>query len=102
MLVVIPYNMDVRDNIAYSDIARIASQENIDFYNFFDRIDDIEIDVTQDYNDQTHLNYWGSVKFSAYLGQIITEDGLVSDRRGQSEYKSWDDNATLLKLAENE
>ncbi|MCR5798566.1 MAG: hypothetical protein K6G69_00660 [Lachnospiraceae bacterium] len=96
MLIVVPYNADERDNITYDRIKEIANEENVWFYNFCDDLDEIGIDRAVDFNDHTHLNYWGSVKFSSYMGRILREEFKVNDRRGEAGYDSWDANAEKL------
>ena len=48
------------------------------------------IDPANDFNDHTHLNYWGSVKFSKYLGKELQSAYQLQDKRGTKGYESWD------------
>lgn len=42
---------------------------------------------TRDKGD--HLNYWGAVKVSNYLGKYLTETGRFEDRRDDANYDAW-------------
>ena len=90
VIIIVPYNLDERDNVTYEEIAGVAAKNNITFMNFNERLDEIGIDKATDFNDHTHLNYWGSFKFSDYLGEILTTENELPDRRGTKEYESWD------------
>lgn len=56
----------------------------------------MELDFAQDFNDASHLNYWGGCKFSDYLGEFLVARFELSDRRGQAGYESWDDHVVLI------
>lgn len=96
VLIVAPYNLDPRDRITYEEIERIAAEEEIPFYDFTDDLDAIGIDRALDFNDHTHLNYFGSVKFSNYLGQTLKDTMEIPDRRGDSKYKSYEEHVKKL------
>ncbi len=96
MIVVVPYNLDERDNITYEEIESLAEGKGVEFIDFNKKLDEIGIDKAVDFNDHTHLNYWGSVKFSDYLGQILTEQTEITDKRGIKQYESWDANANTI------
>ena len=95
-IIVIPYNMDERDNITYNQIEKMAEDAKVSFVDYNKLIEEIGIDKAVDFNDQTHLNYWGSVKFADYLGNTIINETDVTDKRGVSGYESWDENAKLI------
>lgn len=101
-IVVIPYNMDERDNITYNEIKAIAEKESVSFINFNEYLDEMGIDRTMDFNDPSHLNYAGSVKFSDYLGKILMENEEITDNRGVEKYGSWNENLERLLILANE
>lgn len=96
MLVVIPYAETEGDRQTYREIDKIAEEKGITFIDYNDYYDEIGLDFHKDFNDESHLNYWGSCKFSDYLGSIVAEYEGVADLRGKEEYTSWDDNAELI------
>lgn len=96
IIIVVPYNMDKADKVTYDEIEEVAKQNGITFADFNECLDEMGIDKAADFNDHTHLNYWGSVKFSDYLGKMIEETTEVTDRRGQSGYESWDEHVKVI------
>lgn len=93
VLIVVPYNLDSRDSATYDEVESIAKQYDLTYINFCDYLDEIGIDKSKDFNDHTHLNYWGSVKFTKYFGEIIKEMDLLQDKRNKLGYESWNKNA---------
>ena len=96
VIIVVPYNLDERDNVTYEEIANIAKAKDVTFIDFNSRLDDIGIDKSTDFNDHTHLNYYGSVKFSDHLGDILKNEADLPDRRGNSGYETWDEFANKI------
>lgn len=101
MIIVVPYNLDERDNVTYEEIARIANERGISFVDFNQKLDEMGIDKATDFNDHTHLNYWGSVKFSDYLGEVLSSENELADRRGEAGYESWDKFAEKIAAEAN-
>ena len=55
-------------------ISDFAKENNLDYYNFVDSIDDINLDFKYDtYDSGTHLNLSGAEKFTKYFGNILKE-----------------------------
>ncbi len=96
ILVVIPYVETREDRQTYLEIQEIAQEEGLAFINYNQLVDEIGIDFETDFNDESHLNYWGSSKFTDYLGAFLAEREGIENRKGQSGYESWDENAYLI------
>lgn len=58
--------------------------------------DEIGLDFEKDFNDESHLNYWGSCKFTDYLGNYLSSFDSISDKRGQEGYQSWNDHVEMI------
>lgn len=59
-----------------------ASKNNLVYINFLNYIDDMGIDFTKDTCDAgLHLNLAGAEKFSDYLGNILSKDFKLKDKR---------------------
>lgn len=57
----------------------------------------VPVDWETDSTDgNCHLNYYGGVKVTAYLGAYLTSAGLLTDRRGEPELAFLDDDAEAL------
>lgn len=60
-----------------------AAQNNLPYLNFLELIDETGLDFRRDtYDGGLHLNLFGAEKVTAYLGQVLREQGLP-DRRGE-------------------
>ena len=97
ILMVAPYIVTDEDMRTYNQIAEIAAEHHITFINFNDYYNEMELDFQKDFNDESHLNYQGSCKFSRLLGKILSEDLMLPDRTGQEGYESWEEGAKLIR-----
>lgn len=97
ILIVAPYVMTNEDMRTYNKIAEIADAEGIRFVNFNDVYEEMNLDFKQDFNDESHLNYWGGCKFTDYLGNFLDTNYLIPDRREDEGYGSWDDNVEMIE-----
>lgn len=97
LLIATPYVITESDKQTYNQIAEIAGQEGILFLDFNEYYEEIGLDFAKDFNDASHLNYWGSCKFTDYLGDLLDSCIKVPDRRGQEGYDSWDEHVLLIE-----
>lgn len=52
---------------------------------------EIPIDWQADTRDKgDHLNYFGAKKVTTYLAEYLENTGLLTDKRGNSDYENWD------------
>lgn len=96
VLIVAPYIITAEDKQTYNRIVEIAAEEGITFINYNEYYDEIGLDFNEDFYDESHLNYWGSCKFTDYLGIFLTYNDRIPDRRGRKGYESWDDNVRII------
>lgn len=97
VIIVTPYIMTADDKRTYNRIVEIAAEEGITFINYNEYYESIGLDFETDFNDDSHLNYWGSCKFTDCLGEFLSSYSEIPDRRGQDEYESWDENARMIQ-----
>ncbi len=99
VLIVIPYVETQSDKQTYAQIREIALEQDIAFIDFNESDKEIGLDYEADFNDESHLNYWGSCKFTRYLGNYLQE--MLSCQLYEGEdYLSWDLNAELIEKEE--
>ncbi|SCZ78622.1 SGNH/GDSL hydrolase family protein [Pseudobutyrivibrio xylanivorans] len=96
LIVITPF--DLLDDLEkyqarYNRAEEIAEEYDVTFLNFQTRLEELGLDLNSDYRDACHLTVWGSVKYSRYIGNYIKEHYKISDRRGDSKYISWANNA---------
>ena len=97
ILIAAPYIATNEDTQVSNQVKEIAKEQNLTFINFNECYDEIKLDFEKDFNDDSHLNYWGSCKFTKYLGEYLSTLPEYSDRRGSEGYESWDENALAIK-----
>lgn len=98
ILIATPYVTKDEDKRVYNHAADIAAENNILFIDYNDCYDIIGIDFSTDFNDESHLNYWGSCKFTNYLGLLLCSYPQLPDRRNEAGYESWDRNVESIEL----
>lgn len=90
------------DKMIYNRVEEIAREQGIPFVDFNEYYGQIGLDPATDCAESSHLNYYGSEKFSKYLGQYIKNRYDIPDHRGEEAYVSWDGNAAHYeKIAYN-
>ena len=96
-----PYVVDKYKNVQkyFNYLEKLSAELSVPFvnYNHQDKYDEIGLDFSKDFMDISHLNYWGSQKFSKHLGSYIKENFSVPDRRGDKNYESWVINSAIFR-----
>lgn len=84
----------------HNGIEALAKELDLEYIDLNTMPNEVSIDWSTDTLDRgDHLNYTGSVKVSKFLSNYLEGTHLFSDRRGDSQYESWN---TLLKNYEDE
>lgn len=79
----------------HNGIQDLADELGIEYIDLNTMTQDVPIDWSVDTFDRgDHLNYFGSVKVCKFLSNYLEGTKLFSDRRGDSQYESWN---TLLQ-----
>ncbi len=65
---------------------------NMNSPEFMDRID-----TSTDFRFDEHLNNSGAAKVTAYIEELIDENGTCADHRGDKAYSSWDKDALYVR-----
>ena len=91
LFVVVPQAVN-RESIAgqYNSIEIMVKNRGFDFVDLLN-VDEIGIDYTRDCYNELHMNVHGSLKYCAYFGKYLVDKYGFADKRGDSEYTSWDD-----------
>lgn len=70
-------------------VTNMIQSRGYDVLYLTDNVEDIGIDLSQDYYDNKHTNIHGSIKFTNYLSEYLTENYDMEDHRGDDFYSSW-------------
>ncbi|MCM1253902.1 MAG: hypothetical protein NC321_13860 [Clostridium sp.] len=104
LIVISPYaGITERAQAIFNTASDIASEYNVSFINYNLLYEEIGIDFTYDAADSNHLNYRGNQKFTHTLGEYISNNFNIPDRRGNDKYQSWEaDSQYISALIKNQ
>lgn len=85
-------------------IVEYADKNQIDYYNFIPKCDEIGIDwQTDTYDGGLHLNANGAEKFTRYFGKILSENyGLVSKKDDSAVADKWNEYLEEYRMRKKE
>lgn len=96
IVVGIPFDADNYHVAFFRTGERIANMFGYPFLNFLtDYKDELGLDYSTDFADSQHLNYLGNTKLTRFLGDYISENYSIPDRRGDENYSSWEADAQI-------
>lgn len=76
----------------HNGIKKFAEEENIEFLDLNILKKEIGIDWENDIADAgEHLNYFGALKVTKYLGNYLSEKETLTDHREDEKYKKWNE-----------
>lgn len=93
MAVVMPYVGADAHTAYYNQAQAIAQEYGITFVNYNLDYDTLDIDFAEDFRDEGHVNYRGAVKCSNAVGELLSQNLSLPDRRGDASYGRWQRNA---------
>jgi len=95
-----PYVITAEDHKIYNYIESIANEQGIPYVNLNDPeyLEEMNFDYSTDMADVLHVDIGGATKLSMFLGQYLQSVYKLEDHRGDLKYKSWDDDARMLRM----
>lgn len=74
----------------HNGIAKLATANGIKYVDMNLLKKQVNIDWSRDTKDSgDHLNYYGAVKTSSFLGKYLSSNFILEDRRGDSRFADW-------------
>ena len=74
----------------HNNVAKFSKDLGVDYIDLNTMQDKIKINWKKDTRDKgDHLNYFGAVKITDYLGKYLSELGVLTDHRNDDTYESW-------------
>ncbi len=102
LLVRAPYHTDkLDDHQLYSQAFQWADRQNIPVVDFFDLIDEMEINLKTDFRDEDHLNYLGSKKITKYMETYLQKNYSLANHKDDDKYALWERKDFDYKAVEN-
>lgn len=99
LLVVIPYESGVQNPVSqtvkemqfYNAVEEWSSENQVDYFNMFTELDDMDFDFGTDMQDTSHVNILGAQKVTAEVGKYLNKNYDIPDSRSDSERAAdWD------------
>ena len=74
----------------HNGVSDYAKKNNIDFIDLNLKQEEINIDWHTDTRDKgDHLNYWGALKATEYMGNYLSDLDILKDRRNDKIAEKW-------------
>lgn len=94
LLVALPFGTDPKDMVPrqqYMNAAEVYAREHgIPFLNYIYMVDELGLDMKNDFSNMDHLNVPGAIKLSRHLGAYLEANYELPDRRADAAYVEWD------------
>ena len=83
-------SMDNWDYEKHNALKQYSEENNISYIDM--NVENIDIDWNNDTRDEgDHLNYYGAIKATEYLGKYLNDLNILEDHREDDNYKSWNE-----------
>ena len=98
-----PFNCTKKEMRIFNAIEKYAGENGIKCYNIPQMVEgsgfDFSTDLRKERFDGTHMNVSGSTKVTNYLGQILQTEFEIKSRKGDPQYKWYDEAAKEWDVA---
>lgn len=103
LLIAVPYSgVTYEEKKVYNRVEQLAEEYGVPFIDFNEQCREIGLDPMNDFAESHHFNYYGSEKFSKYIGAYIIQHYDIPNHKGDTAYASWEQNSGFYKRqAEN-
>lgn len=96
VLLILPYEKTRIDDGVFQKICAYAEASDIKVLDLFDYMDDLDLDLQDDFYNATHLNHWGAEKVSTFLAKYTSAEFDISKTDGNETTDYWEKNAVLF------
>ncbi len=73
----------------FNTVNEIISSRGFSVIDLMEKTDELGIDISTDYYNNTHTNIHGSIKFTNYFSEYLIETFSFEDKRENQNYNSW-------------
>ncbi len=91
VLMALPFQTDYDDQHLVDYASVFAEENGIPFFDFNRKIDEVGLDYSTDFYDDSHMNAYGAKKTCAYFGTYLKENYTLEDHRGDPRYAIWEE-----------
>lgn len=102
LLVRFPFYSEAALKQVYQEIFTWADEIGAKTVDLFENFEEIGIDLSTDFRDNTHLNYNGAKKATDFFAEYLKNNYDLEDHRGDPKYAVWEDCDYSYEKAEQE
>lgn len=93
LFVITPYYNTAHEKQPYFNwLSQYAKKQNVNYINFFQLGDEVQLNGQTDYAYGNHLSRYGAEKITSYLIQYMKKEYKLDDHRGDANYERWQKN----------
>ncbi len=83
-------NLTDEKKMAYNYVGGIAAEYGVPFLDGNYHLEEMQMDFAKDLLEASHLNYYGSIKYTDFVADYIGRHYKLPDRRGDRRYQNWE------------
>ena len=82
-----------------NQIGKLISKKGFEFLNFDKKSSELQLDLKNDFYGNSHLNVHGQIKFTNYIGRMLTEEyGIMPTNLSSENKQRWDKSFEYTEL----
>lgn len=98
--IMIPFPpVSFHEQIILNAAEEMLTERQYSYTNFNKMLDELNIDIQNDFSDAEHLNVHGAEKLTVFLGEAIVKKYDLPDHRGDERYWQWEADLQWYKNA---
>lgn len=97
LFVVSPYIEEKEHKKVFNYVERRVKEAGFDFIDANDYKDEMNIDYDIDFYNSSHMNVYGSDKYTDFLNKYISDNYKLKDHRNDAEYNDWNQQLEVWK-----
>ena len=86
----LPYDRSPEQQEIFNAAQEMLEELQVPYTDFNQLLEELGLDLANDYRDAEHMNADGADKLSAYLGETVAAKYHLPDHRGDDRYWQWD------------
>lgn len=89
VLMITPYQMEKQQKEVFNALEIYAKNNSIDVLDYQNQIEDLGMDMSHDFYDKGHVNFYGAEKLTTAFGRYLTNQHFLMDKRESATYENW-------------
>jgi len=90
-----PFQTWEQDQKRLNYVQDIADEYGVQMINMSEMEEELELDVSKDFIDFQHTNYWGAEKVTKYMGNLLIQTYDIKSHQGEEGYELWEEDSLV-------